>query len=59
MYIVYTEIHENGIERWYYGTYDRHTANEVALALGGEYPIYHCVCKAEEADAFGILNLPR
>lgn len=60
MYIVYTEIiKENGVERWYYGTYrESDRANEVALELGGEHPIYHCVCGAEDAKALKILNLP-
>lgn len=58
-YVVYTEIlKEEGIERWYYGTYTRERANEVALQLGNEYPIYHCVIEAEEAVEFGIKNLP-
>ena len=61
MYVVYTEIHENGqVERWYYGTYDTsNRANEVALMLGGEWPIYHCVCDADKAKDFGIQNLPK
>ena len=60
MYIVYTQIHENHtIERWYYGTYETaERADEVALALGNEYPTFHCVCKAEEANDYGIQNLP-
>lgn len=60
MFTVYTEIHENGtVERWYYGTYaDRDRANEVALELGGEWPVFHCVCPRDEAEAWGILNLP-
>ena len=60
--IVYTEIQrsfeEGGSECWYYGTYDRATANRVAIELGNEYPTYHCVCKASEAEEFGIKNLP-
>ena len=61
MYTIYTEIHENGTtERWYYGTYaDRDMANEIAIDLWGEWPVYHCVCRAEEAEALGVLNLPR
>lgn len=61
MFTVFTEIHENGrVERWYYGTYnDRDFANEVAIDLGNEWPVYHCVCRAEEAEDWGILNLPR
>ena len=60
-YIVYTEIHtENGVERWYYGTWsNKDTANEVALELGGAWPTYHCVVEADRAEAFGIQNLPR
>ena len=58
-YIVYTEILENGkVERWYYGTYNRDRANEVALELGGEYPIYHCVCALADAERMGVQNLP-
>ena len=60
MYIVFTQIHENHTSsRWYYGTYETaDRANEVALALGGEYPTFHCVCEASEAEAYGIQNLP-
>ena len=59
MYVVYTEIHEAGtIERWYYGTYSRAEANDVAYELGGSWPVYHCVCSAEEAEAMGVQNLP-
>lgn len=59
MWIVFTEIHnENGVERWYYGKWsDRDRANEVALELGGEWPIYHCVCAEADAEKFGIQNL--
>lgn len=59
-YVVYTQIHEAGrIERWYYGTYnDRNRANEVAYDLGGEYPVYHCLCKESEAKDYNIQNLP-
>lgn len=58
MYIVYTEIIGEELERWYYGTYTREEANRVAYELGGDYPVYHCVCKAEDAEKFNILNLP-
>ena len=65
-YIVYTEIHhEHGSpenehpERWYYGTYDYTKANEVALELGGKWPIYHCVCEEELAKYLGIQNMPK
>lgn len=60
MWVVYTEIHENeNIDRWYYGTYkDRDRANEVALELGNEYPIYHCVVSLEDSIKFNIKNLP-
>ena len=60
MYVVYTEIHENGsLERWYYGTYSsKNRANEVALELGGRWPVYHCVCPKDEAVDYGIQNLP-
>lgn len=58
-YIVYTEIHTGGdMERWYYGTYDRNRANEVALSLGNDNGVWHCVCKTEEAKALNVLNLP-
>ena len=64
-YIVYTEIiNRNGLERWYYGTYDHERANEVTIDLGSSYDheeresVAHCVCKACEAEAFGVLNLP-
>lgn len=60
-YVVYTKIHkEDGtIERWYYGVYkNEDRANEVALELGGEYPVYHCICEEEEAKNYGIMNLP-
>ena len=61
MYIVYTEIHEKGkVERWYYGAYENsNRANEVALMLGQEYPIFHCVCKAEDAEKLNIQNMYR
>jgi len=60
MYIVYTQIHNDGVQRWYYGTYaDRDRANEVALELGGSYPVYHCVCSIEEAETLGIQNMPK
>lgn len=60
-YIVYTEIHhdQGETERWYYGTYTREKANEVAIELGNNYPIYHCVCEEKDAEKFGILNMPR
>lgn len=59
-FMVITEIHENGkMERWYYGTYNRARANEVALELGGEWPVYHCVIPANEAESWGVKNLPR
>ena len=58
-YIVYTEIHHDEVERWYYGTYDREKANDVALEMGGAYPIYHCVCKEEDAEELNIQNLPK
>lgn len=58
-HVVYTEtITENGIERWYYGTYDEDRANKVALELGGEYPTYHCVCREDEVEELEIKNLP-
>lgn len=58
-YIVYTEIHAGSdMERWYYGTYDRNRANEVALNLGNSNSVWHCVCKIEEAKALNVLNLP-
>lgn len=57
MFVVYTEIIGKEIERWFYGRYTSYErANEVALALGGEYPIYHCVCKEEDIVRFGIRN---
>lgn len=60
MWVVYTKIHDNGThENWYYGCYDDYNrANEVALSLGNEWPIYHSVCKVEEALDYGIQNLP-
>lgn len=58
-YVVYTEIHTNGgLDRWYYGTYTRNRANEVALELGGEYPVFRCVCKATQVHDYSIKNLP-
>ena len=60
-YVVYTKIHkeDSSIEKWYYGVYsDSNRANEVALELGAEYPVYHCVCKEDEVKKQGILNLP-
>ena len=64
-YIVYTEIHNpNGaIERWYYGTFSKDRANDVAEQLGTKIDdfgvrIYHCVCKADLVDCFDIQNLP-
>ena len=63
MFIVYTEIHKNdGFERWFYGQYeDENRANEVAISLGHNPSegIYHCVCDASDAKAFGIQNLPK
>ena len=61
MYIVFSEIHKDGkVERWYYGTWpDRNSANEVALELGNNWPVYHCVCPEEEAEEFGIQNMPK
>lgn len=61
MYIVYTEIHKDGkVERWYYGTWaDRDRANEVAMDLDGEWPIYYSVCREDEAEELGVQNLPR
>ena len=59
MFVVFTEIiNDNGIERWYYGTYEKARANEVAYQLGGEYPIYHSICPLEDAKKWGIKNLP-
>ena len=60
MYIVYTEIiDDDEIERWYYGMYDdKNWANEVALELGGKFPVYHCVCREDEVKGLGIKNLP-
>ena len=59
MFIVYTEILGNGVERWYYGTYEsREEANEVAYELGGKYPIFHCVCATNEAKDYEVMNLP-
>lgn len=61
-YIVYTEIHGNNgdTERWYYGIWeDRNEANEVALELGGEYPVYHNVCPLSQAKELRIQNMPR
>lgn len=56
MYIVFTEIFtEEGIERWYYGTYSHDRANEVAWELGD----FHGICPVEEAEEWGVLNLPR
>ena len=61
MYIVYTEIHKDGeVERWYYGTWPtRDWANKTALELGNKWPVYHCVCPEDEAEEFGIQNLPK
>ena len=60
MFIVYTEILGDTIQRWYYGTYaDNNRANEVALELGGAYPVYHCVCSIDDAQDLGILNMPK
>lgn len=68
-YIVYIEIIKDagGLERWYYGTYSsEHQANEIALELG-QYSVYgvndtervyHCVCKADEAESLEIMNMP-
>lgn len=60
MYIIYTEIHNEGkVERWFYGLYEsRKEANEVALDLDGKWPIYYCVCKYSEAKELGIQNIP-
>lgn len=61
MFVVYTEIfHENNnVERWFYGRYpSRNRANEVAMMLGREYPIFHCVVPEEEAIALGVKNMP-
>lgn len=58
-YIVYTELVEDAVERWYYGTYEYERANEVAQMLGSSYPVYHCVCSEEAAAELGIKNMPR
>ena len=60
MWVVYTKIHENGShENWYYGCYDNYNkANEVALDLGGSWPVYHCVCEAEKVRDYNIKNVP-
>lgn len=59
-FMVITENYtENGIERWYYGTWqNRDRANEAALELGGEWPTCHCVIPAAEAEAYEVKNLP-
>ena len=62
-YIVYTEIHNTAkgtTERWYYGCYaTRERANAVALELGSSRAegYWHCVCREDEAESFGILNM--
>lgn len=62
-YIVFTEIHnweEHTMERWYYGTYDRATANEVAYELGQDRAegVFHSICPLAEAEKWGVKNLP-
>lgn len=59
-FVVFTEIfNDRGcIERWYYGTYNLEEANRVALGLGNEYPIFHCVVPEDEAKEWDIQNLP-
>ena len=60
-YIVITEIFENGTcERWYYGTYSRDRANEVALSLGSDRAngIFHSVIPESDAEAYGVKNMP-
>lgn len=61
MWIVYTEIHtDSDVERWYYGVWDDHNrANEVAIALGNNYPVFHCVCSESDANKLGIQNMYR
>lgn len=60
MWIVYTAIHGMaGVDLWYYGSYEtRGRANEVAYELGGNYPVYHCVCHRDDAKELGVQNLP-
>jgi hypothetical protein len=59
-YVVYTEIiGDEEVERWYYGLYNsKNWANEVALELGHNDNVYHCVCREDEAKDLGIKNLP-
>lgn len=62
MFMVITEDFscDNAITRWYYGTFtDRNRANEVAMELGNDYPFFHAVIPAEDAESWGVLNLPR
>lgn len=61
-YIVYTEIHnrdEGTVERWFYGRYDRATANEVAYELGNNWRegVFHCACPIEDAPSLGVQNM--
>ena len=60
MYMVITEIvNPDKTSRWYYGQYkDSNKANEVAISLGNEYPVFHSVIPSEQAAEFGVLNLP-
>lgn len=60
-YIVFTEIHykDGYIERWYFGRFNnRDKANEIAIELGNQYPIFHSVCAESDAEDFDIHNLP-
>ena len=59
-YVVYTEIwNENGTTtNWYYGRYDEHKANEVALELGNDSNTYHKVCAETDVHRLNIKNLP-
>ncbi len=61
-YIIYREIFEDGnMERWFYSyNSNRDQANELAIQLNryGNPDVWACVCKASEAKAFGIKNLP-
>ena len=58
-YIIYTEILDIPIERWYYGSEtNADKANRIALERGNSDNAYTCVCTLEAAEGLHILNMP-
>lgn len=59
-YIIYTEIFGETIERYYYGSYNRNKANEVAMQMNRSAgsDTHYCVCDMEQAKALEVMYLP-